>query len=186
MRTRLALKGALVVAAAVAAVLAGPGPAAAASPAPVQVRLSVTANTAKPGSLVLTAQVPPAAVQPGSTVAFFVVTKEFGPDQEVPIGTGELPKSGTVGIGYKPTWNGEEKFTVRVLSGAGATTGTGSASYEVGGAAPGPLYSVANEPRPFAGEGAVFLAALLTLVCLVWLTLLGTLVRVVTRLPGLA
>jgi hypothetical protein len=180
-----ALKIILVVTAAIVAVCASPMPAAADSPPPVPVKLSVAADTARPGSLVLTVQVPPTSVSAGATVAFFVVTKEFGSDTEVPIETADLSKSGVVGIGYKPTWNGQQTFTVHVLSAAGATSGSARAGFDVSDGSPGPLNSVANHPRPFSTEGAVFLAGLLSAVALVWLALIATLVRVVIRLPKL-
>ena len=158
---------------------------AAASPSPYSLRLQVAPRPDKPDVLTLTANLsgaPPA----GAAIAFAVVTTEFGQEMEVAIGTAELARNGSASITYTPTWGGSQKFVAHLTGTPLAAPPSATATYTVAGSPAGPLYAGANQPRPFSSVGRIFLTALLTTVALVWLTLLGVLVRAFVRLPRLA
>ncbi|HEY6032107.1 MAG TPA: hypothetical protein VIU44_16170 [Gaiellaceae bacterium] len=120
----------------------------------------------------------------GERVAFFVVSKEFGPARSVPIGVAKAGAAGAARIAYTPTWSGAQQFIVKLARpGAGAPSAT--AEYRVTASKPGPLSAGANPPRPLASVGRVFLAVTLTVVALVWLSLSITLALAFGRLPQL-
>ena len=121
----------------------------------------------------------------GEPVAFYVVSKEFGSAQNVPIGVTKAGADGTARTAYTPTWSGAQQFVVKLARpGTGATSAT--AEYRVIAFKPGPLSAGANPPRPLASVGHVFLAVILTIVALIWLSLLITLALAFGRLPRLA
>jgi hypothetical protein len=189
------LKTAIVGAAGMLVVALSPGPAvaaalpaigASASSSALILALSVAPQPGKPGNLVLTSHLQGGSRNGAESVAFFVVTTEFGKDQNVPIGSAKIAGDGTARIIYTPTWSGEQQFVARLTGSAAASAPTATADYRVSTDAVGPLYAAANPPRPFSFMGSAFLAALLTIVALVWLTLIITLLVVVRGLPRLA
>jgi hypothetical protein len=135
---------------------------------------------------VLTSHVQGGSGNGAESVAFFVVTTQFGQDQNVPIGSAKIEADGTASIIYTPTWSGEQQFVARLTGSPAANAPTATAHYRVTADALGPLYAAANPPRPFAFLGHLFIGALLTIVVLVWLTLIVTLLVVVRGLPRLA
>lgn len=161
-----------------AAALGTASPAAAGSGA----SLTVTPKPGNPTRLTLVAHLPGSA---GKPVAFFVVSKEFGSARKVPIGVAKAGADGTARIAYTPTWSGAQEFVVRLARpGTGARSAT--AQYRVTASKPGPLSAGANPPRPLASVGHVFLTVILTIVALVWLSLVITLALAFGRLPQLA
>lgn len=156
-------------------------PAAVASP--TGLTLSVTARAHHPAELTLVSRL--GSGERGRSVAFFVVSTEFGPPRNVPIGTAATAANGTASIGYRPTWSGEEQF-VAELTGPGARVPPATASYRVTASTPGLLSVGANPARPLASVGRVFLAVILTVVALVWLGLIITLVLAIGWMPRLA
>lgn len=162
----------------VAAVLGGGSSAAAGSGA----QLTVAPKPSDRTRLTLVAHLPGSAGEP---VAFFVVSREFGSARSVPIGVTKAGQDGTARLTYAPTWNGAQQFVVKLAHpGAGASSVT--AEYRVMSSKPGPLAAGANPPRPLASVGHVFLAVILTIVALIWLSLLLTLALAFGRLPRLA
>jgi hypothetical protein len=124
---------------------------------------------------------------PKSSVAFFVVTKEFGHNLNVPIGTAKTSQDGTATINYAPTWNGKEQFIANLTSGLGdAAAPTATSYHQVTASGPGPLYASANPLRPFSLMGHFFVGTILTIVALVWLTLISILLLLARRLPRMA
>jgi hypothetical protein len=191
------VKTAIVGVAGMLVVVLSPGPAAAAAalPAigagasatsPLILALSVAPQPGKPGNLLLTSHLQGGSRNGAESVAFFVVTTQFGQDQNVPIGSAKIAGDGTASIIYTPTWSGEQQFVARLSGSAAASALTATADYRVSADAVGPLYAAANPPRPFSFMGSAFLGALLTIVVLVWLTLIITLLVVVRGLPRLA
>ena len=146
------------------------------------VKLSVKQSADKPEQLVLTSRVQGAAGTAGRSVTFYVVTRQFGDERTVPIGSADLERDGTASVTYRPTWNGDQRFVAH-LDGDPATAPSGSASYQVTASTEGPYYPLANQPRPFGPLGRVFVDVLLATVALVWLTLVLTVVRVARGLP---
>lgn len=141
--------------------------------------LSVAARAGGPARLALVARLHGASR--GATVAFFVVSREFGDPRNVPIGVAKVGASGTARIDYRPTWSGVQQFVAKLAGGPTAT-----AAYRVAAAAPGPLHDTANPGRPLASVGHVFLDVILSVAALVWLSLAVTLVLAFARLPRLA
>ncbi len=146
--------------------------------------LSVSSQPGHPGSLVLRTNLGDASGH--TVVAFFVVTNEFGHPQLVPLGTAKQAPDGFATLTYRPTWGGEEQFVAKLADAPGSHQPVVTTNYLVGASKPGPLYATANPPRPFSSLGHVFAVALLSIVGLVWLTLIVTLVRVARGLPRLA
>lgn len=190
------VKTAIVGAAGMLVVVLSPGPAAAAAlPAigagasatsPLILALSVAPQAGKPGNLVLTSHLQGGSRNGAESVAFFVVTTQFGQNQNVPIGSAKTAGDGTASIIYTPTWSGEQQFVARLTGSPAANAPTATAHYRVTADAVGPLYAAANPPRPFSFLGNLFVGALLTIVVLVWLTLIVTLLVVARGLPRLA
>lgn len=143
--------------------------------------LTVAPKPGDPTRLTLVAHLPGSA---GERVAFFVVSKEFGPARSVPIGVAKAGAAGAARIAYTPTWSGAQQFIVK-LARAGAGAPSATAEYRVTASKPGPLSAGANPPRPLASVGRVFLAVTLTVVALVWLSLSITLALAFGRLPQL-
>ncbi|HET7354434.1 MAG TPA: hypothetical protein VFJ11_10350 [Gaiellaceae bacterium] len=162
----------------VTAVLAGGSPAAAGGGA----SLTVAPKPGDPTRLTLVAHLPGSAGEP---VAFFVVSKEFGSARNVPIGVTRAGADGTARMTYTPTWSGTQQFVVK-LARPGARARSATAEYRVTASKPGPLSAGANPPRPLASVGHVFLTVILTIVTLIWLSLLITLALAFGRLPRLA
>ncbi len=165
---------------------ATPAPAAVPTAVPTALSLSVAPSATSQGSLTLTSQVEGESSLSGHSVSFFVVSKEFGNPVNVPIGTATIGSAGTASVTYKPTWSGETQFVVKLPGASAKTTVTATSSYAVATYTPGPLYSGANPKRPLSAVGHVFVASALTLVALVWLTLITFLVLARWRLPQLA
>ena len=165
-----------------AAIVPPAGASAPASSTPA-LTLSAKAQADRPDRLVLTSHLSSAPVPAGTSVNFFVVSKEFGQDREVPIGTADVDRNGSASITYRPTWAGSQKFVVHLAGGSADAGPTGVTTYNVATAAPGPYQALANEPRPFGPMGRVFVEVLLAVVALVWLTLIVTVVRVARGLP---
>lgn len=116
-----------------------------------------------------------------------MVTKEFGGDDDVPIGTASTAPSGAASITYKPTWTGKEQFVAKLTAGAsGADAATATSYYRVTTSAPGPLYATANPQRPLSFIGHIFVGTVLAIVALLWLTLIVILLLMARRLPRLA
>lgn len=167
----------VVVTAAVVALFSG-GADAFASPAGMS--LSVAPRAGAPAELALVAR----GSRAGAAVAFFVVSTEFK-RARVPIGVAKAASDGTARIRYTPTWSGTEQFVARL---AELPTGGPEAtvSYRVTASVAGPLAADANPGRPLASVGHTFLTVILTLVGLVWLTLIAMLALAIGWLPRLA
>jgi hypothetical protein len=120
------------------------------------------------------------------SIAFFVVSEQFGQPLEVGLGSVAVDKNGDASLEYAPTWSGEQQFVARLEGMDPKDAPAANASYNVTDAAMGPLAAAANPARPFLFMGMPFLGALLGLVAIVWLTLLITLAVVIRRLPRLA
>ena len=162
----------------VTAVLVATSPAAADGGA----SLAVAPKPGDPTRLTLVAHLPGSA---GKPVAFFVVSKEFGPARKVPIGVAKAGADDAARIAYTPTWSGAQQFVVELARpGAGAPSAT--APYRVTAFKPGPLAASANPPRPLASVGNDFLIVILTVVTLVWLSLFITLALAFGWMPRLA
>ena len=155
------------------------------SPDPSSLTLAVAPASGLPLSLTLTASVPASLAAGAGSVDFFVVTTEFGKPQLVPLGAARLNPNGLASSSYKPTWDGRQEFVAKLASPA-SDPATATAYYQVTNSAPGSLYATANPAKLFSPAGNAFVIALLTIVALVWLTLLATLWRVAHLLPGLA
>ena len=141
------LKTAIVGAAGMLVVALSPGPAAAAalpaigasaSSSALILALSVAPQPGKPGNLVLTSHLQGGSRNGAESVAFFVVTTEFGKDQNVPIGSAKVAGDGTARIIYTPTWSGEQQFVARLTGSAAASAPTATADYRVSTDAVGP------------------------------------------------
>jgi hypothetical protein len=162
----------------VAAALGVASPVAAGSGASLQ----VAPKPGDPTRLILVAHLPRSA---GKPVAFFVVSREFGPARKVPIGVAKASADAAARIAYRPTWSGPQQFVAQLARpGSGAPSAT--AKYRVTVSKPGPLAASANPPRPLASVGHNFLIVILTVVALVWLSLFITLALAFGRLPQLA
>ena len=156
----------------------------AASPAAADSGASL-AIAPKPGDqtrLRLVAHLPGSA---GKPVAFFVVSKEFGPARKVAIGVAKAGADDDARIAYTPTWSGMQQFVVE-LARPHARAPSATAQYRVAAFKPGPLSASANPPRPLASVGNDFLIVILTVVALVWLSLFITLVLAFGWMPRLA
>lgn len=155
--------------------------------APYSLSISVAPSSGGAGALSLNSQVQGGPSLAGKLVSFFVVTKEFGTNMDVPIGTATTASDGTASVSYKPTWSGSQEF-VATLQGTGSSSKAVQATttYTVAASNPGPLYATANHARPLASVGHVFVTAALSLVALVWLTLITFLLIAKLRLPRLA
>lgn len=149
--------------------------------------LSVAPSSASSSSLRLTSQLQGSSSLKGQQVSFFVVTKEFEKTSlDVPIGTATTGSDGSASVTYKPTWTGSQQFVAKLANGSSKSTVTATASYDVLATAPGPLYSTSNPARPLSRVGHFFVGSALTLVAIVWLTLITFLILAKTRLPRLA
>lgn len=146
------------------------------------VTLSVSGRPGHPAELILTSRLAGRSGSEGGSVAFFVLSREFGSPANVPIGTAKMAADGTASLTYTPTWSGSEEFLAR-LPGAHAPTAT--AHYDVTASTPGPLYAAANPGKPLASIGVVFLNAIRGVVALIWLSLILILVMVRARMPRL-
>lgn len=155
------------------------------APAATVLTLSVAARPHHPAELTLVSRLRSSSHEGGRSVAFSVVSTEFGQTRDVPIGTVETAADGTAHVRYDPTWSGEQRFVAR-LTGPGAHVPAATVSYRVTTSTPGPLSAGANPARPLASVGHVFLGVILTLVVLVWLGLMITLVLAIGWMPRLA
>ncbi len=183
MMRRLIRAGIAVAAVAMAAVSASP---VIAETSPLALTLTVTRAADNPKDLVLSSHLTGAAKDSSPSIAFFVVSDEFGQPLEVSLGSVEVDKNGDASLEYAPTWSGEQQFVARLAGMDRETAPSANASYNVTDRAVGPLAAAANPARPFLFMGMPFLGALLGLVALVWLTLIVTLGAVIRRLPRLA
>jgi hypothetical protein len=152
---------------------------------PAVLTLSVAARPHKPAELTLVSRLRSSSGSGGKSVAFFVVSTEFGKAMEVPIGTAKTAADGTASVRYKPTWSGKEQFVARLIS-SGAHAPAASASYRVASSTSGPLFAGANPARPLSSVGHIFLRVILTTVALVWLGLIIIVVLAVAWMPRLA
>ena len=144
--------------------------------------LAVAPKSGDPARLTLVAHLPGSA---GKPVAFFVVSKEFGPARKVLIGVAKSGADDAARIAYTPTWSGMQQFVVE-LARPGARAPSATAQYRVTAFKPGPLSASANPPRPLASVGNHFLTVILTVVALVWLSLFITLALAFGWMPRLA
>lgn len=175
----------LVLAVAASLVAVGLSRASEAFASPPALTLSVAARPHHPAELTLVSRLGSSSDKRGRSVAFFVVSTEFGQHRDVPIGTAETAADGTASVRYKPTWSGTEQFVAK-LTGPGAQVPAATASYRVTASTPGLLSAGANPARPLAAVGHVFLDVILTIVALVWLGLIITLVLAIGWMPRLA
>ena len=141
-------------------------------------RLTVAPKPANPARLMLVAHLPGST---GKPVAFFVVSKEFGRARNVPIGVAKAGAGGARLV-YTPTWSGVQTFVAELAHPRARAT----AQYRVAAFKQGPLAASANPPRPLASVGNNFLAVILTVVGLVWLSLVVTLALAFGWMPRLA
>jgi hypothetical protein len=162
----------------VVAALGAASPAAAA----IGASLAVAPKPGDPARLTLVAHLPGSA---GKPVAFFVVSKEFGPARKVPIGVATARAGDTARFAYTPTWSGAQQF-VAELARPRAHAPSATTQYRVTAFKPGPLAASANPPRPLASVGHDFLIVILTVVALVWLSLFITLALAFGWMPRLA
>ncbi len=175
----------LIAAAAIAVFGASAAPAAADSSTP-PITLTVAPAPDNPQDLLLTSHLAGATKDSPQSIAFFVVSNEFGQPLEVALGSADVDKDGDASLEYAPTWSGEQEFVARLAGMDPKDAPVANASYDVTDSAVGPLAAGANPGRPFVFMGTPFLGALLGLVAIVWLTLIVTLVTVMRRLPRLA
>lgn len=175
----------LAAAAAIAAACISVAPVAAGAAAPT-VTLTVAPAPGNAQHLLLSSHLAGAAKDSPQSIAFFVVSEQFGQPVEVLLGSESVDKDGDASLEYAPTWSGEQEFVARLAGMDPEDAPAANATYDVTAAAVGPLAAGANPTRPFLFMGMPFLAALLGLVAVVWLTLIVTLVVVVRRLPRLA
>lgn len=171
---------AVVAAVAILAGLCGAPAAVASGPA---LTLSATPRPHHPAQLTLAARLHGSSAPGGKTVAFFVVSRAFEQSVDVPIGTARTAADGSAKIQYSPTWNGRQRFVAKLEGGDGVQA---TADYRVTASAPGPLFGSANPDAPLASVGSVFLHVILTVVALVWLSLIVVLVVAFARMPRLA
>lgn len=148
--------------------------------------LSVTPQRSNPAHLVLTGQLQGAGTTAKQSIAFFVVSTEFGRPLNVSIGSATTGSDGKASMIYTPTWSGETEFVARLAGVPAKEAPTATTIYRVAAADAGPLDTGANPARPFLFMGEPFLGALLAIVGIVWLTLIVTLITVIRRLPQLA
>lgn len=118
---------------------------------------------------------------PGSTplakarVQFLQVTTEFGSGHLLALGSATTNALGAAQLTYQPTVTGAQQFTAKYAGGDTAGPATAATSINV---------TVAHSPyqpaprKPLAVVGQATVAALLTIVLLVWLTLALQIVRV--------
>lgn len=126
----------------------------------------------------LTAQVTSstAASLPGVAVNFYVHLEEFSGAPELLIGTAITNAAGVASMTYQPTWAGTQRFVASAFDGSGAELATSSLSVQALRTDPfaGPVESL----RPDGLLGRWVVVALLSLLIIVWITLLAVVVRV--------
>ena len=126
----------------------------------------------------LTAQVAntTAASLSGVTVNFYVHLEEFTGAPELLIGTAVTNATGVASMTYQPTWAGTQRFVASAFDGTGTELATSSLSVQALRTDPfaGPVQSL----RPDGILGRWVVVALLSLLIIVWITLLAAVVRV--------
>lgn len=152
---------------------------------PTALTLSIAARPHHPTTLVLVSHLRSSSKRAGRFIAFFVVSTEFKQPMNVPIGTAKTTADGSAKISYTPTWSGEETFVAKLV-GSGTHVRAATAHYRVTASTPGPLAATANPGRPLASVGGVFLDVILTVVALVWLSLIIVLAIAFGWMPRLA
>lgn len=158
--------------------------AASALPAGSAVRLTVKAEPAPSDVLVLGAALSPAAS--GRQVTFYVQTQQFSTRGWMALGTAATNSRGVATYSYVPTWTGMENFGAAVGTQGSGATPAAVTPFNVLRDPPGVKQSVMEYPRPLGSVGGVLVKSLLVVLALVWLTLLGSLVTVIRRVPKLA
>ncbi|MEO8518503.1 MAG: NrfD/PsrC family molybdoenzyme membrane anchor subunit [Dermatophilaceae bacterium] len=172
----------------------GAGSASAATPKSASVATSLPASTSAPGitisgaevgsSVQLTATLAGADGHPvaKANVEFFFSTTEFGPARLVPLGSVTTEKSGIAKLTlggdsvhrYKPTTTGPQQFVATyTAAGAKPVTSTTTVNVTVAKSAYRPAPA-----KPLAGVGKNLVIFLLSVVALVWLTLITQVIRV--------
>ncbi len=164
-RAGAVLGGALILGAAVFAL-----PAAAASGASVVLR----ASTPPGGGVDLTAQVAPVATP--VTVDYYVHLEEFSGAPLLLIGSSSTDAAGVATDVYQPTWSGSQNFVATVVTSTGAVLATTSLTVQA--AKTDPFAGSVQSLRPDGLIGRWVVVALVTLLLLMWITLLAVVVRV--------
>lgn len=174
---------------AVTAIAAGgfgvPASLASSAAAPNSLTLSIVVRPHHPTTLILTSRLRSSSKRAGRSIAFFVVSREFGQPMNIRIGTAETAANSRAKITYKPTWAGEETFVAKLV-GPGPHVRAATAHYRVTASAPGPLAATANPGRPLASVGHVFLDVILAVAAFVWLSLVAMLAIAFGWMPRLA
>lgn len=165
---------------AIALVLLAASSALAASAPPLPpARLELAANgVGSSGSITLQALLQEANGRPiaDASVAFFVVTTEFGPAGElVPLGSASTGSGGAAELAFTPTWTGREQFVARYAGSAQVGAAQASTLADVGTAH---AAQQAPTPEPLDGAGQATVIGIGIAVVAVWLLLAAQVLRV--------
>ena len=170
-------------------VAAAPRPAAAVAPAPrLTLRARETPGQRPELELVARLALPrgPSAAARGAlggvTVTFAIHLDEFAGAPLLTLGSATTNAVGEAGLAYAPTFSGRQAIVATATDAAGATVATATTTY-LATAATHPLAGRAEAARPDGRIGRVIVAVLLALVALLWVLLVGVVVRAQRR-PG--
>lgn len=157
-----------------AAHTAAPASAATAKQRPAAIKITAT-ETGSELHLAATLTGPGGTPLAKARMQFLQVTTEFGSGHLLPLGSATTNALGTAQLSYQPTVTGTQQFTAKYAGGDTAGPATATTSITVT-TAHSPYQPAPRKPLAVVGQATV--AALLTIVVLVWLTLALQIVRV--------
>ncbi|NNN22785.1 MAG: hypothetical protein HKL80_12380 [Acidimicrobiales bacterium] len=121
-----------------------------------------------------------------TSATFYAKSNQFAGSNFMQIGQAQVDSVGKAQISYTPTWTGNTPFKVNFLGAGGSLIATQTLTFDVVKDPSGFPQSAIQFQRPLDSTGAIFVKILLTIVALVWLTLLGSFFLVVIRVPKLS
>lgn len=133
--------------------------------------------------LLATLQVPaaPASSKPaslaGAQVSFSVHASQFAGAPLLTLGTATTNAAGVATLTYRPTWTGRQALVATAVNAAGTTLAAATTSFSATSASR-PLAGTLEAVRPDGTIGQATAGVLLTIVVVLWVTLIAVVVRV--------
>ncbi len=121
-----------------------------------------------------------------TSATFYAKSNQFAGSNFMQIGQAQANSNGNAQISYTPTWTGNTPFKVDFLGTSGSLVATQTFTFDVMKDPSGFPQSAIEFQRPLDSTGSILVKALLTIVALVWITLLGSFFLVVIRVPKLS
>lgn len=119
----------------------------------------------------------------GDHVSFSVRVSEFAGAPLLALGSATTNSSGVATLTYQPSWTGQQVFVATATNAAGTPLASARASFDATTSVQG-FAGTVEAVRPDGGIGRAVAGTLLAIVAILWIALVGVVVRVKLGLGG--